>query len=747
MLATQISTQGNVLSPMRQYKELLTRNLELEWQAEDAKKEALTRENISVSFIKPEDGSSRLHVELSEADPGSTGEAWALGSQESIFFLVRMHSLFATAPPPFQTGMGQCIQLKGQTYVKGGRLFAVIENSIEGIDPAVIDETCSWAFDGIKVEVENNEALRDRIILGLHWMEKIYDYQNGDYEPLEEEEKPALKAFDKIKIAEPLLDHVAYTPSDSTQLRLGVTPNTTLDLHNAIMNAMQKEAVNMVLTSGLIVCAAETNTAKNVAAQRFFDLYASENGEEAAIDKVLIIDTDGIEEFTKNSGQDLGPILPKLMLSAHIRRAAERNPAVYRDWLRAEREKAQFGRIKDPQLIRKAAKLKENLIRDVKMQEPVMFSTLACIHLKDVFFGNPGDPLPAFRCAVFLTDETSQVTVPRWVQAWVTLNPTIASFFGDHKQLRPYVENELAEKVMGYSMFEKHINKKAPTRMLKVEYRTLEEISCGTNVHYDKKVQVPPKLKNHQQPEYLEFMAAIKRISFHTDAQAEGERTQLNHNVFMLNIQNSTCFAVGESRSSVNHAEANVVQGLFGCLLMCGIPAQRLLGLNAYNGQNDELRRRLRRWGVDTRKVAGFQGGEKEYVCFSAVRTPTAKIGFLKWPNLQNVATSRSMFAFILVATLQTFIDAEKYHPEWMSTINALANNLLNKSKFFIDVNGSVTQWYIDDMPVDFGNVPPPENVVSVVEETRLPMAPKPSQESTSATTSIGAAASSGVGL
>lgn len=110
-------------------------------------------------------------------------------------------------------------------------------------------------------------------------------------------------------------------------------------------------------------------------------------------------------------------------------------------------------------------------------------------------------------------------------------------------------------------------------------------------------------------------MAYIKRISSEQEipwTNDEGEKdvitkiTWLDHNVRVLNLVNGECKKIGQSETSLNQIEADIICGLVACLLHCDLSHNDIIALTGYQGQHDIIKNRVAKWGVRVNKIDGF---------------------------------------------------------------------------------------------------------------------------------------------
>lgn len=302
--------------------------------------------------------------------------------------------------------------------------------------------------------------------------------------------------------------------------------------------------------SDRVVCNAEINEAVHVMAECFRKVFDELHGENAAIAKIVIIDTEAKRQHARLSGRPVRFKIKPMRLVSQVELVAN-SDAKYALWLQADFELKPKGRIPHNKLLKAYTRLSRRLVALIKATNPMCLAPMATIHCRNPFFFGYKD-VPSFKCSLFVRDEASQVTAPSWAQGVTVLNPTAVILCGDHQQLATYVKSGELLPELRISILEKHIKKGAPTIMLDVEYRSRPEIFCGTNVHYGNKVKVANKILASDSAFYTSYMQNIGRVSFRqVHVEADGrhwtETITFSHNVHFVNITDGRCEKIGLS--------------------------------------------------------------------------------------------------------------------------------------------------------------------------------------------------------
>ena len=219
---------------------------------------------------------------------------------------------------------------------------------------------------------------------------------------------------------------------------------------------------------------------------------------------------------------------------------------------------------------------------------------------------------------------------------------------GDHCQLPPTIKSQKVEvkRELGRTLFQRMMslsNHLQHTRMLQVQYRMHEDIAGWANAAmYD------GKLRNHE--------SVKSRKLFHLPHVSDtNEKTPFLHTVArtstLLLVDTAGCEMFEQENSAgsrFNEGEADIVAQHVRNLIHIGLEEQEIAVITPYNGQVEVLRSELLSEfpKLEIRSVDGFQGGEREAVVLSLVRSSDRGglngIGFLRDERRLNVAVTRA---------------------------------------------------------------------------------------------------------
>jgi ATP-dependent RNA/DNA helicase IGHMBP2 len=215
---------------------------------------------------------------------------------------------------------------------------------------------------------------------------------------------------------------------------------------------------------------------------------------------------------------------------------------------------------------------------------------------------------------------------------------------GDHCQLSPTIKSNSPTVHQGLSktMFERLMELYGDnenrdkdgrvSRMLKVQYRMHETISnWASNAMYGGHLQTHDSVRHR----------TLRQLTGNSNEQNDVAESSL-----ML-IDTAGCNmneSVNAAGSRFNEGEALLVKKHVKLLVDFGVPQQQIAVITPYNGQVELLRISLlgEYPKLEVRSVDGFQGGEREAVVLSLVRSSERGgmdgIGFLKDKRRLNVA-------------------------------------------------------------------------------------------------------------
>ena len=289
-----------------------------------------------------------------------------------------------------------------------------------------------------------------------------------------------------------------------------------------------------------------------------------------------------------------------------------------------------------------------------------------------------GDPIPF---DMVIIDEAAQALE---ASCWISLmRGKRAVLAGDHKQLPPTIKSTVGEvkNGLGKTLFErlmvsyekdKNGSSGGCSKMLEVQYRMHKDIAewASTAMYHG-------KLLSHESVRSRK-LADLPQFNY-TTTSAENEQQHnegIEHTTLML-IDTTGCDmheTTNEAGSRYNEGEAGIVVSHVNSLISLGLSAQDIAVITPYNGQVELLRKLLLPSvpKLEIRSVDGFQGGEREAVVLSLVRSSDRGgrdgIGFLRDARRLNVAVTRAKRHCAVVCDVETVSqdDFIKGMVEWM---------------------------------------------------------------------------------
>ncbi|KAL7546716.1 hypothetical protein ACHAWF_010043 [Thalassiosira exigua] len=242
---------------------------------------------------------------------------------------------------------------------------------------------------------------------------------------------------------------------------------------------------------------------------------------------------------------------------------------------------------------------------------------------------------------------------------WISLlKGKRAVLAGDHKQLPPTIKCSKVQRELGTTLFERLMfafDKSKDTsctssKMLEVQYRMHQSISdWASNAMYGGKLISHESVKGRK----LSDLPLVAE-----KAQTQGEIMECDglKDTTLLLVDTTGCDmheTANEAGSRYNEGEANIVVSHVQSLIKLGLQSEQIAVITPYNGQVCfvivELLRRLLLPEIpklEIRSVDGFQGGEREAVVLSLVRSSERGgkdgIGFLRDDRRLNVAVTRA---------------------------------------------------------------------------------------------------------
>jgi ATP-dependent RNA/DNA helicase IGHMBP2 len=233
---------------------------------------------------------------------------------------------------------------------------------------------------------------------------------------------------------------------------------------------------------------------------------------------------------------------------------------------------------------------------------------------------------------------------------------------GDHCQLPPTIKSNASEvqKCLSKTLFERTMElygdsdsaaKGKVSRMLRVQYRMHEDIAnWASTAMYHGNLESFEGVKSHK-------ISELDHICVSSSSSDDIKDTTL------LLIDTTGCGmheTVNDAGSRYNEGEANMVAHHVRSLIELGLRPEEIAVVSPYNGQVELLRNMLLQDipKLEIKSVDGFQGGEREAVILSLVRSSDRGgadgIGFLKDNRRLNVAVTRARRQCVIVCDCET---------------------------------------------------------------------------------------------
>ena len=226
---------------------------------------------------------------------------------------------------------------------------------------------------------------------------------------------------------------------------------------------------------------------------------------------------------------------------------------------------------------------------------------------------------------------------------------------GDHCQLPPTVKcKEAVARGLAVTLFERVVTDTGrlgqTARMLNVQYRMNSIICDWASEHmYHSELHSHSSVAGHT----IRGLPSLQRADIPVAMLIDTAGC-------LMEEDNSETPGPGGSGRSVSHRnprEAEVVARHVEYLLSCGLRTEQIGVITPYNGQLEVLREMLHpgHQGLEIRTVDGFQGGEKEAIVISFVRSNERKeVGFLSDRRRINVAVTRARRHLAIVCDSET---------------------------------------------------------------------------------------------
>ena len=219
---------------------------------------------------------------------------------------------------------------------------------------------------------------------------------------------------------------------------------------------------------------------------------------------------------------------------------------------------------------------------------------------------------------------------------------------GDHCQLPPTIKSRHSEvqRELGKTLFERMMQRgEIVSRMLEIQYRMHQDISDWASKYmYNGKLQSHDSVKARKLS-HLSYILSEDELKCDSTSLIS---TTMNATLLLVDTAGCDLHeSVNGAGSKYNEGEAKIVSKHVRNLIHIGMKPQDIAVITPYNGQVEILRRLLLEDypKLEIRSVDGFQGGEREAVVLSLVRSSDRGKdgnGFLKDKRRLNVAVTRA---------------------------------------------------------------------------------------------------------
>jgi len=229
---------------------------------------------------------------------------------------------------------------------------------------------------------------------------------------------------------------------------------------------------------------------------------------------------------------------------------------------------------------------------------------------------------------------------------------------GDHKQLPPTIKcnDRRVQRGLGRTLFERVMElygdekltgqcevRGQVSRMLRTQYRMNENIAdWASEATYDGKLINHKTVRSHE-------LSDLSHVTLPSNDFDQCDATEFSPLLLVDTVGCDMHESVNSAGSRYNEGEARIVAWHVQSLLKVGVDPREIAVISPYNGQVELLRSVLLPGvpSLEIRSVDGFQGGEREAVILSLVRSSeragaSGGIGFLKDRRRLNVAVTRA---------------------------------------------------------------------------------------------------------
>jgi ATP-dependent RNA/DNA helicase IGHMBP2 len=330
------------------------------------------------------------------------------------------------------------------------------------------------------------------------------------------------------------------------------------------------------------------------------------------------------------------------------------------------------------ELRQREGKVVESLLADA--QVVLTTNVGAASHVLDKFENSSAGAGKPFDLVII--DEAAQALE---VSCWVPiLRGRRVVLAGDHRQLPPTIKSRHAEvqRELSKTMFERiMVRGLTVSRMLQVQYRMHRDIAdwCS-NAMYGGKLLSHDSVKARK----LSHLPHVTNEHESYDKEESLLPTTMNATLLLVDTAGCDLFeSVNGAGSRFNEGEADIVAKHVRNLMDIGMKPQDIAVITPYNGQVEILRRLLLEEypKLEIRSVDGFQGGEREAVVLSLVRSSDRGkdgIGFLADKRRLNVAVTRAKRQCTVICDsdtvsqnsfLKDLVDWMEDHGEYLSAM------------------------------------------------------------------------------
>lgn len=252
------------------------------------------------------------------------------------------------------------------------------------------------------------------------------------------------------------------------------------------------------------------------------------------------------------------------------------------------------------------------------------------------------DELSDIEFDVAIIDEASQTTIPSILIPIAKAKRFILA--GDHKQLPPVISSDAA-KELEETLFKKFIEKyPSKKQLLNVQYRMNEKLMNFPNSEfYNGELICDEKVKDSSIDIVREDLDIDSPLVFiDTSNHPKRQETRLKY-----------------SKSYINLLEAKLALKIVNDYLDLGFDEGDIGVISPYSDQVNIISNET---DVEVKTVDGFQGGEKEIIIMSTVRSnENGKLGFLEDLRRLNVAITRAMKKLIIIEDIETLSHNDTY--------------------------------------------------------------------------------------